>query len=152
LETETLQGFSLGANARPFKNISVGVKAGYRDRGGDIRPSKNIYGYVQFNRLPLWGLSASATALFLETSYLKSRVFGLRISRDLVSGKLFTSLGYRNIYYNYLNQDYTIAQNCFEINLNLKIKWQIYASLNYESTFDKDLNYYRVYINLTKRF
>jgi hypothetical protein len=152
LETETLQGFVASVNVKPVRNINVGLRAGYRDRGGDIRPSKNLYGYVNFARLPVWDLSATATAIFLETSYLRSKVFGLRLSRDLIPGKLFGSLGYRNINYDYLNQDYAIAQNCIEFNLNLKTIWKIYASLNYESTFDKDLSYYRVYVNLTKRF
>lgn len=152
LEAETLKGFVLSVNARPVRNINVGLRAGYRDRGSDIKPSKNIYGYVNFARLPIWDLSASLNAILLETGYLNSKVFGVRLSRDLVPGKLFGSLGYRNINYDYLNQDYSIAQNCIEFNLNLKTIWKIYASLNYESTFDKDLSYYRVYVNLTKRF
>ena len=147
-----MQGFILSANINPVKNINVGVKAGYRNRPGDLKASKNIYSYVNFTRLPVWDLSANATAIFLETSYLKGRVFGVRFSRDLLPGKLYASVGYRNVHYDYFNQEYSLAQDLIELNLNLHMKWKMYASLNYESTFDKELSFHRIYINLTKRF
>jgi len=107
---------------------------------------------VNFTRLPVWNLSANLTAIFLETSYLKGRVFGVRFSRDLLPGKLYASAGYRNVHYDYFNQEYSLAQDLIELNLNLHMKWKMYASLNYESTFDKELSFHRIYINLTKRF
>ena len=152
LETETLQGFVLSANYRPVKKIDVGVKAGYRNRPGDIRPSKNLYTYVNFARLPIWKLSANVTAIFLETSYLKGKIYGLRFSRDLLPGKLYASAGYRHNTYDYFNREYSLAQDLLELNLNLQMKWKMYASLNYESTFDKQMTFSRIYVNLTKRF
>ncbi|MBE0637458.1 MAG: hypothetical protein IH598_02955 [Bacteroidales bacterium] len=151
LETETLQGFVLSANLRPVRNIDVGVKAGYRNRPGDMRSSKNLYTYVNFARLPVWGLSANITAIFLETGYLKGKVYGVRLSRDLIRGTLYASAGYRHNKYDYFNQEYSLAQDLLELNLNLQMKWKMFASLNYESTFDKSMKFYRVYVNLTKR-
>lgn len=151
LATETLQGFVLSTNFKPVKNINLGVKAGYRNRPGDISPSKNLYTYFNFTRLPVWDLSANVTAIFLETSYLKGKVYGISFSRDILPGKLYASAGYRNTRYDYFNQEYSLAQNLLELDLNLQLKWKISASLNYESTFDKEMNFNRIYINLTKR-
>lgn len=152
LETEMLQGYVLSANLKPVRNINVGVKAGYRNRPGDLSASKNLYSYVNFARLPVWDLSADLTAIFLKTSYLKGSIFGVRLSRDLIPGKLYASASYRKNNYEYFNQEYSLAQNTIELNLSLQLKWRIYASLNNENTLDKEMSFHRIYLNLTKRF
>ena len=48
LENEALQGWRLRINARPAKNLILGVNAGYRYRKEDPRPSKNVYGYATY--------------------------------------------------------------------------------------------------------
>lgn len=152
LEQETLQGYTLSANVGILKNISIGARAGYRDRGGDIRPSKNLYTYINFAKLPLLGLSSTINAIFLETSYLKSNVYGIRLYRGFAKGKITASAGYKYVNYDYNQSEFTTKQNIAEINLGTKTTWDLFASVNFESTFEKEISFYRIYINLTKRF
>lgn len=152
LEMETLQGFILSANYRPFKFVSVGARAGYRDRKSDDNPSKNLYAYMSFSKLPFLGLSANINTILLETSYLKGQVYGARLYRDFMKGKINTSAGYRNVNYTYFNNELETNQHIIEASVSLRTAWQIFLSLNYEATVDEAFTFHRLYVNLTKRF
>jgi hypothetical protein len=79
-------------------------------------------------------------------------VYGAGISRDLVPGKLNGGLKYRYVDYLYLNSEMALIQNVVEANLS----WAIYRKLSftvyYEGTFEKELPYHRLYINISQRF
>ncbi|MCK4747989.1 MAG: hypothetical protein KAT15_13155, partial [Bacteroidales bacterium] len=88
LENEALQGWRFRINARPVKYLVLGVNAGYRYRKEDPRPSKNVYGYATYSKVP--GIKASLTlsATWLETSYLNGNIYSLGLSREILPGKL----------------------------------------------------------------
>ncbi len=152
LETSTLYGYSGGINFRPAKNISAGLKAGYRNRKEDPSPSTNYYGYVTFNRVPFINASATLSATILETGYLSGGIYSAGITRDIIPGKLSGGLNYKYVDYKFTTSETKLVQNMGEINLTWKVYKKLYCSVNYEGTFEKDNNYNRVYFNLTQRF
>jgi hypothetical protein len=152
IDPETMQGFMFQVNYNPVKYLSVGVKAGYRYRKSDPKPSKNLYGYVTYSRIPVLNMSATISATFLETSYISGKIYSLVMSRDLVRGKLYGGLGYRYVDYHYFSTESSIPQNMAECNLNWNIYKKLSLSLNYEGTFEKINKYNRLYINVTQRF
>ena len=152
LETESLQGYMFRVNYNPIKYLSVGVNAGYRFRKSDPKPSKNLYAYATYSRIPVLRISATLSATLLETSYISGRIFSLGISRDLVPKKLYGGLGYRYVNYRYFSTESSIPQNMAEMNLNWIIYKKLSLSLNYEGTFEKTNKFNRLYINVTQRF
>jgi hypothetical protein len=152
IDNESLQGFGIQANYNPIRYLSIGIKAGYRDRKSDPKPSKNLYGYVTYSRIPKLNISATLSATFLETSYISGKIYGASVSRDLIRGKLYCGLGYRYVHYSYINAELTQPQNMAELNLNWNIYKKLCFSANYEGTFEKDNHFNRIYINLTQRF
>jgi hypothetical protein len=152
LDPETLQGYMFQASYNPIKYLSVGARVGYRFRKSDPKPSKNLYGYVTYSRIPVLKISATLSATLLETSYISGKIYSLIISRDLVAGKLYAGLGYHYVDYHYFSTESSIPQNMAEFNLNWNIYKKLCLSLNYEGTFEKINQYNRLYINITQRF
>jgi len=152
IDNEALQGLSVQATYSPIKYLSVGAKAGYRDRKSDPRPSKNLYGYITYSRIPKVKILATLSATLLETGYISGKIFSVSLSRDLLNGKLNSCLGYRHVSYKYYSSLSTDPQNMAEINLSWLIYKKLSLSLNYEGTFAKSNQYTRLYINLTQRF
>jgi hypothetical protein len=136
----------------PVKYLSVGVKTGYRYRKSDPKPSRNLYGYVTYSRIPVLDISATLSATWLETSYISGKIISLGVSRDIIKRKLYGSAGYRYVDYRYFNTDSSIPQNMAEISLNWNVYKKLSLSLNYEGTFEKANHYNRLYVNITQRF
>jgi hypothetical protein len=152
LEAATLQGYMFQVSYRPGRNISIGANVGYRFSKQDPRPTKNLYTYFTYNNVPWIKASATLSATFLETSYLTGSIYSIGLSRDLVPGKLTGGLGYRYVYYNFANSEPSLPQNMGETNLTWRIMKKLSCSINYEGTFQKDVNYTRIYVNVTQRF
>ena len=152
LETESMQGFRLAANYRPFKNISIGARAGYRYRGDDARPSRNLYTYIYFSRIPLLNMAATVNATFLESSYIKGTIYGARLSKNLLKRKLFAGLGYRNVDYGFYDYETSIAQHILQADINWRILQKLFLSVNYEATLEDEVTFHRLYLSLTQRF
>jgi hypothetical protein len=152
LDPETLQGFMFQVNVNPVKYLSVGARVGYRYRKSDPKPTKNLYGYVTYSRIPVLNMSATVSATLLETSYISGQIYSLVLSRDLVRGKLYGGLGYRYVNYKYFSTESSIPQNMAECNLNWIIYKKLSLSINYEGTFEKVNKFNRLYINVTQRF
>jgi hypothetical protein len=152
LDPETLQGYMFQVTGNPIKYLSVGARAGYRFRKSDPRPSKNLYVYATYSRIPVLKISATLSATLLETSYISGKIYSLTMSRDLVAGKLYAGLGYHYVDYHYFSTESSIPQNMAEFNLNWNIYKKLCLSLNYEGTFEKINQYNRLYINITQRF
>ena len=152
LEAATLQGYMLQISCQPVKNISIGVNTGYRFSKKDPKPTKNLYGYLTFNRIPGINVSATLSVTLLETSYISGKIYSAGISRDLVNGKLFLELNYRYVDYRFAGAETKLVQNMGEMNLTWRILKKLSCSLYYEGTFEKAGTFNRVYINLTQRF
>jgi hypothetical protein len=152
LENEALQGWRFRINARPARYLSLGVNAGYRYRKEDPRPSKNVYGYATYSHVPGINASLSLSATWLESSYLNGNIYSAGISREILPGKLNGGLKYRYVDYLYRNSEAGLAQNVFEANLY----WQAYRKLSlsvyYEGTFEDQVSYNRIFLNLSQRF
>jgi hypothetical protein len=152
IDPETLQGYMLSATYNPIRFLSVGARAGYRFRKSDPKDSRNLYAYATYSRIPFVKISATASATFLETTYISGKIYSLTLSRDLVSGRLFAGLGYHYVDYHYFSTDSKIPQNMAEASLNWIIYKKLCLSVNYEGTFEKINHFNRLYINLTQRF
>ena len=152
LETEALQGWRFRINSRPVKYLSLGVSAGYRYRKEDPQPSKHVYGYATYSSVP--GIKASATlsTTLLETSYLRGNIYSLGISRDLIPGKLNGGVKYRYVDYLYLKSEMNLAQSVFEANISWTVYSKLSLSVYYEGTFEPNVSYNRLYINISQRF
>lgn len=152
LDPETLQGYTFQVTINPIKYLSVGARAGYRFRKSDPKPSKNLYIYTTYSRIPVLKIAATLSATLLETSYISGKIYSLILSRDLVSGKLYLGLGYHYVDYRYFSTESKIPQNMAEFSLNWNIYKKLSCSFNYEGTFEKINHFNRLYINVTQRF
>jgi hypothetical protein len=152
LEAATVQGFIFQVNYQPVKLLSIGINAGYRNSKNDPRPSKNLYGYLTYSRVPGINVSATISGTILETSYMSGNIYSLGISRDIVPGKLSAGLDYRYVRYKFYSGETTLVQNMGEVNFTWRIIKKLSCGLYYEGTFDKVSTFNRIYINITQRF
>jgi hypothetical protein len=152
MENEMRKSFRLSANYRITNDMVLGVDGGYRFLKSDPNQSKNVSGYFTYSRIPALNITATLTGSYLESSYLKGKIFGASISRDLFSGKLQLSGGYRYIDYNYTESTQASLQNIGEANLSWQFLNTMSLSVNYEVTFEKSDQYNRLYLQLRKRF
>ncbi|MFA5417331.1 MAG: hypothetical protein WC341_02625 [Bacteroidales bacterium] len=152
LDADATQGYMVMVNSRAFKNVFLGVRGGYRFREQDPHPTKNLYTYVTWSRVPWLRLSTTASATLLETAYMSGRIYSVGFNREIVPGKLDGGVNYRHVKYNFLNSENTSIQNMAELNFTWRIMKKLYCSFNFEGTFEKDYRYQRVYVNITQRF
>jgi len=152
LDSEALQGWRFRTTYRAAKYLFIGVNAGYRFRKEDPRPSKNLNGTLTYSNVPGIGASVTLSSTWLETNYINGMVYGAGISRELVPGKLNGGLKYRYVEYLYLNSEMALIQNVVEANLSWAIYRKLSLTVYYEGTFEKELPYHRLYINISQRF
>jgi hypothetical protein len=152
LEAATVQGFNFQVSYQPFKLLSIGINAGYRDSKNDPRPTRNLYGYLTYSQIPGVNVAATLSATFLETSYMSGNIYSLAFSRDLVPGKLSGELGYRYVSYKFYSGEANLVQNMAEVNLMWRILKKLSCGLYYEGTFDTASTFNRIYFNVTQRF
>ena len=152
LENETLQGWRFRINYRPANYLFLGVNAGYRYRKEDPRPTKNLRGYLTYSQVPGIGASVTLSTTWIETSYLNGIVYGLGISKELVPNKLSGGLKYRYVDYLYRNSEMSLIQHVGEANLSWTVYKKLSLSIYYEGTFEKEMPYHRVFINISQRF
>lgn len=152
IDETTLQGYSFQVNYRPFKFMSIGARAGYRYRKEDPRATKNLNAYLTFSQIPGIKVSTTLSATFLETAYLNGKIYSLGFSKDLLQGKVYGSVNYRYVDYNYTFYEASLVQHVGDINLSWRIIKNVSLSVTYEGTFEDVSNYNRVYFNLSTRF
>jgi hypothetical protein len=152
LENQTLQGYRLMVNYRPVKNLSLGVKGGYRYRTNDPEPTKDLYGYMTYSRVPGINVAATLSVTILETSYMNGNIYSLGLTRDLVPGKVSAGLNYRYVDYNFRNAETPLVQNIGELDITWRIIKKLSFSVYYEGTFEKEVTFSRIYANLGYRF
>lgn len=153
IEDETRQGLRFHLNYHPFKNITWGVNTGWRFQKSGMNTSQNLNTYLTFSRITSLNIMTSLSADFLRTGYLNSRIFGIRISKDIVPGKLNADINYRNVNYQFLNYETSTRQNIFGVNLSLRIFNKLSFYTYYEGIFD-DMNqvYNRLNVKIVQRF
>lgn len=153
IDDETRQGLRANLNYRPFKWVTWGVNASWRFQKSDLNLSKNLNSYLNFSRIPWIRANASLTANFLQTKYLNSRMFGLRLTKEIIPGKFSSDAYFRMVNYQYTTSNLTVKQKIvgwdFSFNLTRKLGFHLY----YEGTFDKkSATFQRVNVKLIQRF
>ncbi|PLX03780.1 MAG: hypothetical protein C0595_05795 [Marinilabiliales bacterium] len=152
LEDEALQGYRLRINYRPIRKLSIGAWAGYRSRKDDPSPTKNASAYISYSQVPGINASATISATMLETAYLKGNIYSLRLSKDIIPGKLYGSFVYRYVNYDYTYTEGNDLQHVGDINISWRIYKKISFSVAYEGQFENSFTYNRIYANLLTRF
>lgn len=152
LEESMLQGFAFQAGYQPARWLSLGLQAGYRYRNDDPRSTRNLHGYLTFNNIPGTGINATVAATLLETGYLGGSVYSLSLQRDMASGKVSASLGYRYADYNFTGNQASLHQHVAEANITWRILRKLSCGAYYEGTFDDLSPFSRVYLYATQRF
>ncbi|PLX10060.1 MAG: hypothetical protein C0598_11235 [Marinilabiliales bacterium] len=152
LEDEALQGYRFRINFRPARKLAIGAWVGYRSRKDDPKPTKNANAYISYSSIPGINAAATISATLLETAYLKGQIYSLRLSKDLIPGKLYGSFAYRYVDYQYTFTEGNDLQHVGDINLSWRIYKKISFSVSYEGQFEKEFTYNRIYANLLTRF
>lgn len=152
LEDATRQGVQLRFNYRPITYMSVGASTSYRKRTNDLHPTKNTNGFLTYSQLPWIGVSATLSANLIQTSYIDGTIYGLRLDKYFLSGKLNAGLNYRFVDYQFLNSTGDLKQHIGEAELSYQVNRKFSFSVNYEGTFEKQNKYHSVYFSVIKRF
>lgn len=153
IEDETRQGLRFHVNFRPFKNIMWGLSTGWRYQKNNTNTSQNLNSYLTFSRITSLNILATLSTDILNTNYLSSRIFGIRISKEIVQGRISADINYRNVYYRYFNYETATHQNITGLNFSVKIINKLSLYIYYEGIFD-DLNrvYNRLNVKIIQRF
>lgn len=152
-DDRNVQGIRLSLTLATIKNLSVGIRGSYRNSNQDPRPTKNINGYASYRNIPyLTGVIIRGGFTYMETGYINGRIIDFNLSKDLLKGKIYTSVGYRNVNYNYLSSENVSIQNIVEIDVNWRMVNPLMFSLSYEASFDTNYTYNRIFLNLTWRY
>ncbi|KJF44747.1 TonB-dependent receptor [Draconibacterium sediminis] len=152
LQQASRQGVRARINYRPVNGFIVGASAGTRFRDEGPRPTKTLNGFATWTKVPALNASLSITANLMQTSYLDGQVYGARLSKDLVSGKLYTMLHYRWVDFQYVNTLTNLQQHIGELDLSWQFSKKLYLSANYEATFQDQQLFNRLYLNLRIKF
>jgi hypothetical protein len=153
IEDETRQGLRLGMNYRIFKYVTWGVNSSLRFQKNNKNSSKNLNSYISISRIPVIKMSANIRANFLQTSYLESRIFGIRLSKEIIKKRLNGEIYFRMVDYKYKTNLNTTHQNIAGVNFSLKLMKKLTLYLYYEGTFDdKNQKYSRINVKVIQRF
>ncbi len=152
LQQASRQGVRARINYRPVNGFIVGASAGTRFRDEDPRPTKTLNGFATWTKVPTLNASLSISANLMQTSYLDGQVYGARLSKNLVSGKLYTMLHYRWVDFKYVNTLTNLQQHIGELDLSWQFSKKLYISANYEATFQEQQLFNRLYLNLRIKF
>ena len=153
IDDETRQGWRFGINYRPTKKISWGANVSMRFQQSQQNPSRSLTSFINFSRIPFVNGRLTLRANFLQTDYLESRIYGARLSKELIRGKLNGEIYYRWVDYQYTLGDRIVHQNIGGASLTIRIQKQLSLHLFYEGVHDKaNQNYHRFNAKIIKRF
>ncbi len=152
IEDETRQGLRLRLNFRPARRLTIGLSGGYRFQTDNTTTAQNVYGYISYSQIPWVKASVSANVTYLKTAYLSGRVYGVRLSRDIVKGKVFGDLQYRFVDYTYSFTESKLKQNIASVNLTWRVFDRTSLGIYYEGLFSERNDYNRTHVNLIYRF
>jgi hypothetical protein len=152
LAQETRQGVRFQVNYSPFKLINLNVSTFLRFQGSNPQPTTNYVGSLGFNNVPGLNVSATLTANILESYYFKGNIYGGRVSKNFMKGKLQAEVNYRNINYTFFNSETSLVQNVGGLNLSMNVMKLTSLMLSYEGTFEPTKKYHRYFITAVQRF
>jgi hypothetical protein len=152
LEEEMRQGLRFSFNYRPWKRVAIGMNTGYRYQRNTPGDSKNMNGYVTVSQVPGLLVSATASVTLIHSPYLDGLVYGLRMSRDIIKGKLYGELQYRIADYAYQHTEAHINQSIAGCNLSWRLTKKLSFAVNYEGEIQTGHLNNRMYTNLIQRF
>lgn len=152
LAQETRQGVRFQVNYSPFKLINLNISTFLRFQGSNPQPTKNYVGSLGFNNVPGLNVSATLTANILESYYFKGNIYGGRVSKNFMKGKLQAEVNYRNINYTFFNSETSLVQNVGGLNLSMNVMKLTSLMLSYEGTFEPTKKYHRYFITAVQRF
>jgi hypothetical protein len=152
LEDAMRQGWQLRINYRPWNSVSTGLMGSFRYRDGDLRPTRNMNGFITFSNVPWLKATATLSVNILQTSYLDGKIIGLQLYRDFLAGKLYGTFDYRFVDYTYPVSGASSLQHINELSLSYRFSKKTSLSVNYELTLDQKYQYHRVYLNFNYRF
>jgi hypothetical protein len=150
IENASRQGMRLRLNWRPWKYINMGLMGGYRFQKDDPNSSRTAYAYITHTRVPWINTSVTVSMNYIKTLTLDGRIYGVRLNKDLVRGKLFGTGYFRLV--DYVFPTYEMSQSIVGVNLNWRIMKPLMLSVNYEETIDDNNPMSRFHINLIYRF
>ena len=151
IDDQTRQGLRFSFTYRPARRVTLGASLGSRFER-NLPPTRNLNSYLTFARTPVLGLSASLSAVWIETSYLTGTVMGMRLYRDVLKGKLYTELQYRNARYHYGGGETTLNQHIAGLNLSWRVRKKLSLAVNFEGEFQPRRTLARIYGNIVQRF
>jgi len=152
IDNATRQGFRLRINLHPVKYIFASIYSGYRFRKSDIKPTRNYGGSITYSRIPFLHVSLNANYIKLITNYLNGNIIGLRLSKYIFGGLIYSTLGYRIVNYKFNTSVPDLVQDIFLIDLSVRVTKKISFSLSYEGTYQGSTSYSNIFANITTRF
>jgi hypothetical protein len=153
IEDETRQGLRFSVNIRPLKYVTWGINTSWRFQKSDINVSKNLNSYLSISRVPGLNVRASITANFLQTNYINSKIYGVRVNKDIIKGKLSSEVYFRLVNYDYLGYENTVRQKIAGLNLSFRLMKKLSLYVYYEGTLtDKSELFSRFNTKIIQRF
>jgi hypothetical protein len=152
IETETRQGLGFQANYMISQHIFLGGRVGYRFQKSDIRPSKNANLFFSINNILKSEISATLSANLLETNYLNGNIYNIRFSRTFKNGKYNVGAAYSFANYKIANNEIPFKQHIANIDVTSEIIKKLFCSVNLEANFEDPNQFYRLYLQIRKKF
>jgi hypothetical protein len=152
LEDATRQGIQLSANYHYNNLLRFGLNGGYRDRKDDLKPTENAMGYVTYTRVPAINLAATLSVNWINTSYINGFIYGLRLSKEILPGKLTADLNFQYVDHKLAIFTTSVSQMVGEFELDWNITRKLSFTASYEGTFESTNRYHQVYLSLIQRF
>jgi hypothetical protein len=132
--------------------MNIGVSTSYRDRSKDIHPTKNTNGFLSYSQIPWIKSTMTLSANLIQTSYITGTIYGTRLDKDFLEGKMNLGLNYRYVDYKYQNSTGNLKQHIGEVELSYQFSRNFSISANYEGTYETQTNYHSIYLSIIKRF
>ncbi|MCP9767385.1 hypothetical protein EGI22_05645 [Lacihabitans sp. LS3-19] len=149
---ETRQGFRLNVNYHFSKYMNLNATGFYRYQESRPDPTKNYNINLNFSKLPAINTSLNLSANIMNTYYFDGIIYGARLNKYLMKGRLSTELSYRKVDYAFFNQEQgNLKQNILGASLNLYTQKNTSFMINYEGTFEPTASYNRYFVTLSQR-
>jgi len=150
IERETRQGLRFRFGYRPFKKVSFSLMSNLRFKDKEL--SSKYYNAMIFLRsIPLIKSSISISANVINTDYLESKSLSIRLSKR-IKKRINLRLEYKYYQYFYPGTKSSRNQNRVGGSLNFNVFKRLYLSIYYEKTLQKERNFSRLNLRITKRF
>lgn len=136
LEEQARQGIRIQMSIQPIRYMSVNFGTNIRLKEFSTNESINYNVYISHSRIPYLNCALSLSGNYLVNSYLKSKMFGIQLSKDFLRGKLYCDLYFRSVLYQYRSYENSFSQQLFGGSLNLRMTSNLNFGLYAEKTLD----------------